>query len=309
MSFKSGDSISVPENNQLSLTPLEVAFNRIFAVLLVLSAPLLLFNPLTVPTVVIFVVFALFLFFAKRYHPVTNVIFALIAFGVYFVPLPIGWGFFLGLREWRMGGFIFHQVIIFFYLSPFIFISMAVRNVLGNILAFFKPSTRGRNLPFFISLITVMIVILAYPLLSSIKLRERAMEDDDGSSQLSYALTKQELKIEPGKSGSSSSALSRRYYTARFDPATKKYIYRLNLTDPLSESITFSVVKTDGEKINFSTDLRVTCLNCQKDRGDPYKLVFTAGKSVDFIITSDQWIKTIEFTEIGDSVAKFVFWK
>jgi hypothetical protein len=292
-----------------SLTPLEIAFNRLFAVLLILSAPLLLFNPLTVPTVVIFALFALFLLFAKRYHPVVNVIFALLALGVYFVPLPIGWGFFLGLREWRMGGFIFHQVIVFFYLSPFIYISLSVRNVLGNILSFFKPSLRWRNLLYLISLLTVMTTILAYPLLSSIKLRERAMEDDDGSSQLSYALTKQELKIEPGKSGSSSSALARRLYTASFDPVSNKYVYRLYLEDPLSESIVFTVVEVDGEKINFATDSRVTCPSCRRDRHDPYKLVFPAGKGVDFVITSDQWIKTIQFTELGDKVAEFVFWK
>jgi hypothetical protein len=240
---------------------------------------------------------------------VVNVVFALLALGVYFVPLPIGWGLHLGLREWRMGGFIFHQVIIFFYLSPFIFISLVARNVLGNILAFFKPSTRGRNLLYLISLITAMTIILAYPLLSGIKLRELAMEDDDGSSQLAYALTKQELKIEPGKSGSSSSALARRVYTASFDPVSSKYVYRLYLEDPLSDSIVFTAVKTDGEKINFATDSRVTCSTCRKDRHDPYKLVFPAGKGVDFAITSDQWVKTIQFTELGDKVAEFVFWK
>ncbi|MDD4995078.1 MAG: hypothetical protein PHW53_01245 [Patescibacteria group bacterium] len=298
-----------PEKSRFSLTTLEIVFNRIFAVLLILSAPLLLFNPFTVPTVVIFVVFALFLFFAKRYHPVINAIFALIALGVYFIPLPIDWGFFLGLKEWRMGGFVFHPIIIFFYLSPLIFISLSARNILGNILSFFKPNTRWRNLLFFLSLITAIIVILAYPLLSSIKLRERAMEDDDGSSQLSYALTKQELKIEPGKSGSSSSALARRYYTARFDPATKKYIYRLNLADPLSASIEFTAVETDGEKINFTTDSRIQCLNCQKDTSDPYGLVFPAGKNIDFTLTSDKLIMAIKFTEPGDKVAKFIFWK
>jgi hypothetical protein len=42
---------------------------------------------------------------------------------------------------------------------------------------------------------------------------------------------------------------------------------------------------------------------------DSYSLVFPAGKSVDFIITNDQMIKTITFTEQGDKVANFVFWK
>jgi hypothetical protein len=292
-----------------SLTPLEIAFNRIFAFLLIISAPLLLFNPFTVPTVVIFFLFALFLLFAKRYHPVVNIIFLILALGVYFIPLPIGWGLFLGLKEWRMGGFIFHQIIIFFYLSPFIYTALSVRNVLGNILSCFKLSPRRRNLLYLLSLVTVMTTILAYPLLSSIKLRERAMENDDGSSQLSYVLTKQELKIEPGKSGSSSSALARRFYTARFDPVSNKYVYRLDLEDPLSESIVFTAVETDGEKINFATDSRVTCLNCQKDMVDPSRLVFPAGRNIDFVIASDQLIKTISFTELEDKVAEFVFWK
>lgn len=310
LTLESGKPAGVLANDPRAFTPLEIAFNRLFAVLLILSyAPLLLLNSFTVPTAVIFALFALFLFFAKRYHPVINFVFALIALGVYFVPLPIGWGLFLGLREWRMGGFIFHQVIIFFYLSPFIFISLAARNVLGNILSFFKPSTRGRNLLFFISLITVMTTILAYPLLSSLKLRQKAMENTTGNSALSLAITKQELKIEPGKSGSSSTALARRCYTASLDPVSNKYVYRLYLEDPLSKSIVFTAVETDGEKINFATDRRVTCLNCQKDKSNPYRLVFPAGKSVDFTITSDQWIKTIKFTELKDNWAEFVFWK
>jgi hypothetical protein len=134
------------------------------------------------------------------------------------------------------------------------------------------------------------------------------MEDDDGSSQLSYVLTKQELKIKPGKSGASSSALSRDY-TAQYDSLNNQYIYRLNLVDPLAESITFATVKVDGEKINFKTDSRVDCSHCQMGVSDSYSLVFPAGKDIDFIITSDQLIKAIQFTEAGEKVANFVFWK
>jgi len=103
------------------LTRTELIFNRLLAILLILSTPLLLFNIFTIPTVVIFVLFALFLLFAKRYHSVINIIFLMIALGVYLLPLPIGWGLFLGLREWRMGGFIFHPIIIFFLSFPISF--------------------------------------------------------------------------------------------------------------------------------------------------------------------------------------------
>ncbi|MCX6816335.1 MAG: hypothetical protein NTZ93_00445, partial [Candidatus Beckwithbacteria bacterium] len=71
----------------------------------------------------------------------------------------------------------------------------------------------------------------------------------------------------------------------------------------------FTKVETDGEKINFTTDNRVKCLNCQKGISDPFSLVFPAGKEIDFIITSDQLIKSITFTEPEDKVAEFVFWK
>jgi hypothetical protein len=144
--------------------------------------------------------------------------------------------------------------------------------------------------------------LLAYPFFDSVKLRERAMEDG-GGNKLSFVLTKQELK----RDGSSTSFS--RDYTARFDPVSNKYVYRLYLEDPLSESIAFTAVETDGEKINFTTDGRVECLNCQKDKSDPYSLVFPAGKDIDFIITSGQLIKNIKFTETGDKVADFFFWK
>lgn len=290
------------------LTRTELVSNRLLAVLLILSTPLLLFNIFTIPTVVIFALFALFLFFSKRYHAVINVIFLLIALGVYLLPLPIGWGLFLGLREWRMGGFVFHPIIIFFYLSPFLFISLAVRNVLGHILLYFKPSTSWRNRLFFIFLITVMIIVLTYPLLSSLKLRHRAMENSTGNSALSIAIVKQELKVEVGK-GASSTALARKSYTANFDPVTKKYTYRLILIDPLENSLVFTAVKIDGEEINFINDPRVECPNCQIDNSNPYSLIFPTGQGVDFTISSDQFIKTIEFTELGDNIVEFVFWK
>ncbi len=257
---------------------------------------------------VLFAIFALFLFFSKKYHLFINIIFLLFALGVYFVPIPIDWGLFLGLKEIRFNGFIFHPIILFFYLAPLIFVSLAVRNILSNIFAYFKPSENSRNTFYFISLISLIIIVLVYPLVDSIKLRNRAMEDDEGNSKLSYFLTKQEMEIKPGKSGSSSSALSRDY-TARFDPVSQKYIYRLNLVDPLTESITFTTIKTDGEKINFVNDQRIVCASCQINNNDPNSLVFPVNKSVDFIISSNRFIKTIEFVELQDKIAKFIFWK
>ena len=75
---------------------------------------------------------------------------------------------------------------------------------------------------------------------------------------------------------------------------------------PLDESTEFIAVETNGEKINFTTD-RVKCLNCQKNKSDPYGLVFPAGKDIDFIITSDKLIINIKFTEQGNKVADFIF--
>ena len=68
-------------------------------------------------------------------------------------------------------------------------------------------------------------------------------------------------------------------------------------------------VETDGEKINFTTDGRVNCFGCQKNLNTPNNLIFPAGKDIDFIITSDRMIKAINFTEPGDKVDEFVFWK
>jgi len=308
--FNSGDSVrnsekstSVLENNKFALSPLEIVFNWIFAIFLVLFTALFLKNIFSLPTIVIFIVFVGFLWFGKKYRPFVNIIFLIFALGVYFILLPIGWGLYHSLKDIRLGGFNFYTLSTIFSLAPLVFVTFAVRNVLGNIMAYFKTSTASRNVYYLISLFIVLAILLAYPFFDSVKVRERAMEDDSGDNKLYFILTKQELKHD-GRSTSYS-----RDYTVRFDSVSNKYVYRLYLEDPLSESITFTAVETDGKKINFTTDSLVTCLNCQKDRSDPYGLVFPAGKDIDFIISSDQLIKNIKFNESGDKVADFFFWK
>lgn len=294
---------AIQPKNQHALTSLEIIFNRFFAILLLLSTLPLYLNILNIPTMAVFGVFVLFLWFGKKYHLFTNFFFFLFALGVYFVPLPISWGVFQNLKEVRLSGFNFYSVASVFSISPLIFVTFAFRNVLGHIFSYFKASTARRNVFYLTSLLIVFTLLIAYPFLDSIKLRERAMENDSGDSRLAFILTTQELK-ETG----SSSALWRNY-TARLDEASHKYVYRLNLADPLSESLVFTAVKTDWSKINFITDTRVTCSNCQKDENNPFGLVFPAGKSIDFIITSNQLIQVINFTETGDKTAEFVFWR
>jgi hypothetical protein len=283
---------------------MEIVFNRLFSILLILSsAPLPFIYIFSLPTVVICVIFSLFLWFSKKYHIVVNVLFLIIAVGVYFLPLPIIWGFFLSVREFRFVDNFVLSVKVFFLVAPLIFIAFSVRNVLGNIFAYFRTGTVSRNLFYLTSLLIVLATLLAYPLFDTVRLRGRAMEDDNGSSMLSVVLTRQEMSERGTSSGLS------RDYTARFDAADNKYLYRLTLVDPLDESVAFMDVRTDGEKINFRTDGRVECPNCQMGAGDPYRLVFPAGQSIDFIITSDRMIRNIEFTEPGNNVANFVFWK
>ena len=292
------------DKNQLLLTPLEITFNRLFAILLILTSMPLLLNMLTLLTIIIFTIFAIFLWFGKKYRLFANIIFLIFALGIYFIPIPpIAWGVFRTLKGLRLGGFDFLKIDSIFCIAPLIFVTFAVKNVLGNIFAYFKTSTVWRNVYFMTSLFIVFATLLAYPFLDNVRLSERAVEDDSGDNKLSFILTKQELKHDGG-----STSLSRDY-TARFDPVSNKYVYRLYLEDPLSESIAFTAVETDGEKINFLTDNRVKCLNCQKNTGDPFGLVFPASNDIDFIISSDQLIKAIKFTESGDKVAEFVFWK
>jgi len=98
-------------------------------------------------------------------------------------------------------------------------------------------------------------------------------------------------------------------FTSRFDPSTKKYIYRLRLIKPLDKDIQFTKVETDSDAIKFTTDSRVICLGCQKNMNAPNSLIFPAGKDIDFTITSNQLIRVIKFTEQGDKMDEFVFWK
>ncbi len=173
-------------------------------------------------------------------------------------------------------------------------------NDLGNIFAYFKAGTVSRNV-YYISLVIILVTLLIYPLLDSVKLRDQSFPAQ-GTGDLSIIVLRQTLTFidryhkEAG-------------FTSRFDTLTKKYIYRLRLLEPLKKDLQFNKVEADGEKINFTTDNRVKCLNCEKDVNNPYGLVFPANKDIDFIITSDQLIKAINFTEPGDKMAEFVFWK
>ncbi|MFA5086890.1 MAG: hypothetical protein WC470_01140 [Candidatus Paceibacterota bacterium] len=295
--------IEQSRKSRLSLTAPEMVSNRLFAVLLILSSIPLLLNIISLPTVIILIIFALFLWFGKTYHPVVNFFFLIIALGIYFVPIPpISWGFFRALKEFRINGLKFSFPMIFL-LPLFIFISFSVRNVVGNILAYLKLDMDRRNIFYFISLFIVSAAILAYPLFDSIKLRDRTENVNIAvGGELPLVYTRQSLTFIDRYNMAGD-------FTSKFDPSTKKYIYHLLLSEPLAKSIQFTEVETDGEKINFATDSRIYCQNCKKDELDPYGLVFPAGKSIDFIIERDQIIKVIKFIEPENKEAEFVFWK
>ena len=299
MTVVSGDISQ--DKNQFSLAPLEIVLNRLFAVLLVLSIiPYILTNFLT-PTIIIYIVFVFFLCFSKKHHLFANIIFFIIALVIYFIPMEsIGWGLFRYLKEFRFSGFDFLNIDLICFIAPLIFVSFSVKNVLSNISAYFKNSTVSRNV-FFIPLVIILVTLLAYPFLDSVKLRDQSFPAQ-GTGDLSIIVIRQSLTF-----------IDRYHkndgFTSRFDTSTKKYIYRLQLLEPLSKDIQFTKIETDGEKINFSTDSQIECLNCQKDIGDPYGLVFPANKDINFVITSDQLIKAINFTEAGNKMDEFVFWK
>lgn len=303
MTAVASQAIEQLKKSRLALTAPEMVLNRLFAVLLILSSIPLLLNILSLPTVIIFIVFAFFLWFGKKYHPVVNFFFFIVALGIYFVPIPpISWGFFRALKEFRLNGFSFSFPIIFL-LPLFIFTSFSVRNVLGNILAYFKTGTAWRNVFYLISLFIVSAALLAYPFFDSVKLRDQTENVNTAvGGDLPLVYTRQSLTF------------INRYtmagdFTSKFDSSSKKYIYNLRLQEPLAKDIQFIKVEADSKKINFKTDGHVKCLNCQNNPRDPYNLVFPAGKDIDFIITSDQLIKVIKFTEPGDKTAEFVFWK
>lgn len=277
--------------------------NRLFAVLLVLFLiPYILTNFLT-PIIIIYIVFAIFLWFSKKYHLFANILFFIIALGIYFINPPLdqlGLGLFRYLKEFRFNGFDFLNFRSLLFLSPLIFVSFSVKNILSNIFAYFKASVVSRKV-YFISLVITLVTLSVYPLLDSIKLRDQSFPAQ-GTGDLSIVVTRQTL------------AFIDRYhkqdgFTSRFDTSTNKYVYRLRLIEPLNKDLQFKKVEADDEIINFTTDSRVECLNCQKDMGDSFGLVFPANKDINFIITSDHLIKILNFTELEDKVTKFVFWK
>jgi hypothetical protein len=292
-------SASTPD--RFALTPMEIVFNRIFAILMVITTIPYILNILSLPTIIIYLIFAIFLWFGKKYHLFGNIIFLIFALGIYFVQIPpFAWGFFWVVKEYRLSGFEFSFPIIFL-IPQFIFLSFVIRNLIGNIFVRFKTSV-SRNTFYLASLFIISVIILAYPLLDSVRLRDRTMNVNTAiGGELPNVYTKQSLTF-----------LDRYHmagdFTSKFDKSSKKYIYHLQLQEPLKKEIQFTKVETDGEKINFANDSQAVCPNCQKT-GDPYGLIFPAGKTIDIIITSDHLVKVIKFTEPGDKVAEFVFWK
>ncbi len=291
------------DQSRFALTTLEIVFNRIFAVLLVLSSIPLLLNVLSLPTIIIFAVFALFLWLSKKYHPIANFFFFIIALGVYFVQIPpISWGFFRSLKEFRVNGFNFVFPVIFL-IPLLIFVSFSVRNILGNIFACFRSGAVTRRVYFLITLIIVPVMLAAYPLLDSVRLRARTMNVNTAvGGDLPLVYTQQSLTFIDRYNMAGD-------FTSKFDPSSKKYTYHLQLQNPLVKSIRFTKVEADGKKIDFRNNSYAQCPNCQKDMGNPYGLVFPVGKDIDFIITSNQMIKVITFTELEDKNAEFVFWE
>ncbi len=213
------------DKNQLLLTPLEIVFNRIFAVLLVFSTIPYFLNILSLPTIIIYTVFAIFLWFSKKYHLFINIIFLIFALGVYFVPIPpIAWGFFRTLKEFRLSSFNFSFPVLFLF-PQLIFISFSVRNVLGNIFAYFKTSV-SRNVFYLISLFIVFAIILAYPLLDSVKLRDRTMNVNTAvGGDLPLVYTRQSLTFIDRYNMAGN-------FTSKFDSSSKKYTYHLQLHQP-----------------------------------------------------------------------------
>ncbi len=177
-----------------------------------------------------------------------------------------------------------------------------VRNLLGNIFVYFKNATIPRNTFYLASLFVVFAAVIGYPLLDSVKLRDRTMNVNTAvGGELPNVYTKQSLTF-----------LDRYHmagdFTSKFDASSHKYIYHLQLQEPLKKEIRFTKVEIDDEKINFAIDNRIKCSNCQKDAGN-FGLIFPAGKDIDFAVTSDRLIMVITFTEPGDNEAEFVFWK
>jgi hypothetical protein len=284
-----------------ALLPKEIASNKFFAVLLVLLSLPLLLNIITLPTVIIFITFGLFLWYGKNYHPFVNIIFLIIALGVYFVPIPpIGWGFYRSLKEFRVLGLNYNFGLIF-YVAPLVFVSLSFRNILGNILAYFNNGTLRRTSFYLVSFGVIMVVLLAFPIFDKVRLRSQAVISN-GTGDLSTIVLRQSLTFVDRYQKEDG-------FTAALDLSTNKYRYRLHLVRPLEIDIQFVRVETDGEKINFITDNRVVCVNCQKSLKDPFALVFPANKDIDFIFTSDRMIGAIYFTELGGKVDEFMFWK
>lgn len=305
ISGKRKDVVSavVPTEDRFALTKIEVVFNRLFAVLLVFTTIPYILNILSLPTIIIYVIFAIFLWFGKKYHLFVNIFFLIFALGIYFVPIPpITWGFFRALKEYRLSGFVFNFPVLFL-IPQLIFVSFTFRNLLANIFIYLKTNV-SRHVFYLTSLFIVFAIVLVYPLLDSVKLRDRtANVNTAASGDLGIIYTKQSLTFVDRYTMAGN-------FTSKFDSAGKKYIYHLQLMEPLVKDIQFTKVEADGQKINFTTaDSQAKCLNCQKDTSNPFGLVFPAGKNIDFIITSDELIKVIIFTESGDKTDEFIFWE
>jgi hypothetical protein len=284
------------------LTPFEVLSNRFFAILLALAVVPYFLNILTAPTIIIYFSFASFLWFGKKYRIFPTIIFLLLALIIYFFDIePVGWGLYRMLRGIKVGLIELTRFGYTYYLAPIIFTTFAFRNILGRIFAAFKPSITWRNYFYAASLIVTLAILLGYPLLRGIGLRDKTANVAP-SGRLSEVYTRQSLTF-------LDRYIMAGYFTSKYDLSTKKYVYHLQLKEPLKEAIQFSKVEMDNEKINILSDDRLECQNCQNIATDPSGLIFPLGKSIDLTIRSDELIKIIKFTETDYKTTEFVFWK
>jgi hypothetical protein len=290
------------KEDRLRLTSIEVSSNRFFAVLLVLVTIPYFMNILTVPTIVFYFSFACFLWFGKKYRLLTAIIFLMIALVIFFFNIePLGWGLYRMLRGVKFGVIVMNRFDGVFYAAPIIFTALAVRNLLSNIFVRFNPSISWRNYFYWGSLIIMLALVPGYPLLTGIRLRANTANVPI-NGRLSEVYTRQSLSFLDKYNMAG-------LFTSKYDTSTRKYVYHLQLKEPLKEDIQFTKVETDNEKMNVFSDKRVECINCQKSPVDSFGLVFPAGKNIDFIVRSDQVIKIIKFTETDDKTTEFIFWK
>ena len=262
------------------------------SILLIATIPFFL-NIIALPTIIIFLTFAIYCLKSRKYRLGLEIFWILLAGLIYFVPItPIAWGVYLGLKATRLApeldtgsiDILFHYI---FVIAPIIFCSLALFLLANDLASRFKKirQTYWRNILtlFFLPLVVAYFVFA--PFISKIV-------------------------VEPGygsftRGGSGGGIEKEPSPELKFDKQQNLWTYNFQMENNLQDEAEIEKIFGDKSEIYMSIDKNIKIEGAVFENG---KILIKPGQKAVITILSQKPFGIITFQGKNASVA-YDFWK